>query len=119
MRSLIIVACALPFLCIAGCNEAGEQSDEPSTEHQFVVYDFWAEWCGPCKRYAPTFEKLQAKYSRPNVVFKRVNVEEDKETAAKFRPAYLPTVIVTSDGKEVARLSPPPTTGRELLKALK
>jgi|SRR5580698_4313053 thioredoxin len=118
MKSFMIAACTLSCLCIAGCgNDAGEQSEEPSTEHQFVVYEFWAEWCGPCKAYAPAFEKLQAKYTRPNVAFKRVNIDEDRETASKFRINAIPAVVVTSDGKEVARYNQ--ATEKQLLKALR
>jgi thioredoxin len=69
-----------------------------------VVYDFWAPWCGPCRQFAPTFEKWKTKYSSENVTFKKVNVDEDHETANRFRISAIPTLVVTANGKEVGRI---------------
>jgi thioredoxin 1 len=100
----ILVLCAL-LVSVVGCGDQTSQSpNEIGGSHkQFVVYDFWASWCGPCHAFAPTFEEWKTKYTRDNVAFKKVNVDEDKETAGKFNISALPTVVVTADGKEVGR----------------
>ena len=68
-----------------------------------MVYDFGAPWCGPCRAFAPTFEEWKTKYTRENVVFKKVNIDEDQQMAAQYRIKAIPTVIVTSNGKEIGR----------------
>lgn len=104
MKLLAIAAGTVMALLIAGC----EVSPDPSsvdipTNKKFVVYDFWAPWCGPCREYGPVFEKLKKKYTRENVTFKRINVDEDKKTAERFNIDPIPTVVVTADDKEVGR----------------
>ena len=105
MRTFFVLTAVAISLFVAGCagDSTQQTSFEPGAGKQYVVYDFWAEWCGPCKAYAPVFEKLQDKYARPNVVFKRVNIDEDRSTADKFKIRAIPTVVVTADGKEVGR----------------
>jgi thioredoxin 1 len=105
MRTTIFLASLASLAFFVGCGMEENESApfEPGTDKQFVVYDFWAEWCGPCKAFAPKFEKLEAKYTRPNVTFKKVNIDEDRETAKKFDIHSIPTVVVTADGKEIGR----------------
>jgi thioredoxin 1 len=117
MKSVIILACTSLLLFAGGCED--ETPAEPGTQKQYVVYDFGAEWCGPCKSYAPTFEGFQKNYTRSNVTFKRVNVDEDQKTASRFRISALPTVVVTADEKEVARFEGGCRSEKQLLKALK
>ena len=106
MKSFVCLASIAFLVFIAGCgiDEPEPAPFEPGTEKQYVIYDFWAEWCGPCKTFAPKFEKMEAKYTRPNVTFKKVNVEEDPVTADKFDIHSIPTVVVTADGKEIGRV---------------
>jgi len=106
MRTLFVLATTAFSLLMAGCADESTQktSFEPGTQKQYVVYDFWAEWCGPCKVYAPKFEKLQEKYSRSNVIFKRVNIDQDRAAADQFNIHAIPTVVVTADDKEVGRV---------------
>lgn len=68
-----------------------------------VVYDFWAVWCPPCRTFAPTFDAWKSKYSTSNITFKKVNIEEDQETAANFKISSIPTIIITVDGVETKR----------------
>jgi thioredoxin len=75
----------------------------------YVVYDFWATWCGPCRSFSPIFEQWEKKYTRDNVTFKRVNVDEEKAMVSKFGISAIPTVIVTGDGKIIGRF-----TGEEI-----
>lgn len=94
---------------IAGCSSKPPEPPvmlkptPPVQVKKFVVYDFWASWCPPCKTFSPVFDQWKKKHSNENVSFVKVNVDEDKETASKFKISVLPTVIVTSDGKEVGR----------------
>jgi thioredoxin 1 len=63
--------------------------------NEIVIIDFWAEWCGPCKMFAPTFEKISEKY--PDVKFAKVNTEEEKELAGSFGIQSIPTLVIFRD----------------------
>ena len=60
-----------------------------------LVIDFWASWCGPCKTFAPVFEAASEKYSE--VVFGKVNTEEQMELAAHFDIRSIPTLMVVRE----------------------
>ena len=57
-----------------------------------VVVDFWAPWCGPCRMFAPTFEAVSEQH--PNVVFAKLNTEDQQELAASFNIRSIPTLMV-------------------------
>ncbi len=65
---------------------------ETINSHDIVIVDFWAEWCGPCKSFAPTFEAASEKY--PEIAFAKVNTEEEREMAAGFNIRSIPTLMV-------------------------
>lgn len=67
-----------------------------------VLVDFWADWCAPCKMFAPIFEKAAEKMDS-TAVFAKVNVDECEELALKYSVMSIPTVIVFKDGSEVSR----------------
>ncbi len=67
-----------------------------------VVIDFFATWCGPCKRIAPTFEKLAQSLS--SIVFLKVDVDESPELVNSFDVSSMPTFVFLKDGKEVKRV---------------
>lgn len=57
-----------------------------------VIIDFWAPWCGPCRAFAPTFEAVSEEH--PDVVFAKINTEEEQELAAAFNIRSIPTLMV-------------------------
>jgi len=68
-----------------------------------VFLDFWADWCGPCKMLAPTFERLAEKYGE-QVTFAKVNVDELPDIANQFAVRSIPTLVLLQQGNVVERL---------------
>ncbi len=62
------------------------------TENDIVLVDFWASWCGPCKMFSPIYEAASEKY--PDVVFAKVNTEEEQALAGHFQVRSIPTLMI-------------------------
>jgi thioredoxin 1 len=62
------------------------------TGNDLVIVDFWAPWCAPCRAFAPTFE--QASELHADVVFAKVNTEQEQEVAGAFNIRSIPTLMV-------------------------
>jgi len=60
-------------------------------ESDFVLIDFWANWCGPCRHFKPVFEKVAENH--PGIVFAKVNTEEERELAGYFQIRSIPTLM--------------------------
>ncbi len=73
-------------------------------QKNLIVIDFWAEWCGPCKKMSPVVDELAAEYDGV-VDVRKCDVEENVEVAAKFGIMAIPTIVFVKDGKEIARKS--------------
>lgn len=66
--------------------------EQTITDNEFVIVDFWAPWCGPCRSFAPTYEKVSEEYS--DVVFAKVNTEDEQEIGAHFNIRSIPTLMI-------------------------
>ena len=65
------------------------------TSNGTVIVDYWAPWCGPCRGFAPVFEKVAEK--NPDIVFAKVNTDEEQEIAQHFQIRSIPTLMVFRD----------------------
>jgi thioredoxin 1 len=69
-----------------------ENFEQVVTSNATVIVDYWAPWCGPCRGFAPVFEKVSE--AHPDVVFAKVNTDEEQEIAAHFQIRSIPTLMV-------------------------
>lgn len=76
--------------------------DELVAQGKPLVLDFWATWCGPCKKIGPLVEELASEYEGKAIIGK-VNVEDEDELASKFGIRNIPTVLFMKDGKIVEK----------------
>lgn len=73
--------------------------------HTYLVADFFATWCPPCKAVAPVYEQLSAANSVPGkVAFTKINIDEQRELAAQFQISSVPTFIIFKDGKPIEEI---------------
>ena len=76
--------------------ELNEQTFEQTiNDNPFVIVDFWATWCGPCRTFAPVFEKVSNDHE--DIVFAKVNTEEAQGIAAHFQIRSIPTLMIFRD----------------------
>ena len=77
--------------------------DEVISQGKPVLMDFWATWCGPCKRLGPIIEEIAAEFDGKAIVGK-CDIEENDDLTEKFGIMNVPTVVFLKDGKEVDRV---------------
>ena len=76
---------------------------EVLNSEQLVVVDFWAPWCGPCRKLGPVLDEVASEFEG-KVKFVKMNTDESLETAKNYSISGLPSLLVFKDGKAVERL---------------
>ncbi len=69
-----------------------ENFEDVIHKNPMIIIDFWAPWCGPCKNFGPVFEEISEKY--PDIVFAKVNTEEQQELGGMFQIRSIPTLMI-------------------------
>ena len=72
-----------------------ENFDEVVSSNDFVLIDFWAAWCGPCRMFAPVYDKASQEHA--DLVFAKVDTEAQPELAAAFQIQSIPTLMIVRD----------------------
>ena len=73
----------------------GENFKQVVERDGIVLLDFWAAWCGPCRSFAPTFEKAAA--AHPDITFGKIDTEAQQELASSFQIRSIPTLMIMRD----------------------
>jgi len=73
-------------------NLTKDNFDKTVSENPMVIVDFWAPWCAPCRFFSPVFEEASGKH--PDVVFAKVNTEEEPDLAGSFGIRSIPTLMI-------------------------
>jgi thioredoxin 1 len=73
-----------------------QDTHDQTVAEGIVLIDFWAAWCGPCRQFAPVFEKVSE--ANPDVTFAKVDTEAEPELAGRYGITSIPTLIAYRDG---------------------
>jgi thioredoxin 1 len=75
---------------------SGQNFEETITENDIVLVDFWAEWCGPCKRFGPIYDKTSEQYE--GVVFAKLDTDANPELTNQLGIEGIPTLMAFREG---------------------
>jgi thioredoxin 1 len=83
-------------ISMATTKVTGATIQQTITDNDIVLIDFWAEWCGPCKRFGPVFEASSTKH--PDVVHAKVDTDAEQELAGELNISSIPTLMAFREG---------------------
>jgi len=80
-------------------NITSSQFEETVLGDGIVLVDFWAEWCGPCKSFAPVYETVSKRY--PDITFAKVDTEQEQQISGQLGIRSIPTIMAFRDGIQI------------------
>ena len=81
---------------MATLNISAEDFEDTITDNDIVLVDFWAEWCGPCKRFGPIYEKTSEEYD--DIVFAKLDTDANQELSGQLGIEGIPTLMAFREG---------------------
>lgn len=111
MKKYLTIICLLAITLTAGSQSKKAQGQvvtitatnySKETAKGIVIVDYWAPWCGPCRKLAPILKDIS---SEKNIKVAKLNVDENKAFASSQKISIIPTMLIYKDGKEVERLT--------------
>ncbi|MGM0439184.1 MAG: thioredoxin [Patescibacteria group bacterium] len=73
-------------------------------DEAYVLVDFWAPWCNPCKMLGPVVDKIAENYDESELKVRKMNVDENKEKPAEYNVSGIPTLLLFKDGEVVHKM---------------
>ncbi len=80
-----------------------EELESTKNEETAVIVDFWADWCGACKKMEPVFEDMAEEHGE-DIFFGKVNVDDSREAASEYQVSSIPTILFFKDGELADRV---------------